>query len=135
MRGAALSRSRRRLWQACSRWSPQPCKKEHPCMLSGCGRLSLTDTLQLMHGLWQPGTQGTFEIPRLNWAMRASALSLSAQAIAAAEEEATKKKVGSAAALKQLDKLRKEAVKATSEADKISEELAAKKEEHKVCKA
>ena len=64
--------------------------------------------------------------------MRASALSLSAQAIAAAEEEAAKKKVGSAAALKQLDKLRKEAVKSTSEADKIFEELVARKQEHKV---
>ena len=62
-------------------------------------------------------------------------LSLSAQAIANAEEEAAKKKVGSAAALKQLDKLRKEAVKSTKEADKTSEELAARKEEHKVCNA
>ncbi|CAK0785709.1 hypothetical protein CVIRNUC_008920 [Coccomyxa viridis] len=53
------------------------------------------------------------------------------QAIAAAEEEAAKKKVGSAAALKQLEKLHKEAVKSTSEADKISEELVARKQEHK----
>ena len=64
--------------------------------------------------------------------IRLAALSLPAQAIAAAEEEAAKKKVGSAAALKQLEKLRKEAVKSTSEADKISEELAARKQEHKV---
>ena len=40
--------------------------------------------------------------------------------------------MGSTAALKQLDKLRKEAVKSTIEADKTTEELAAKKEEHKV---
>ena len=102
----------------------------------GHGRLSLTDTLQCMHGLMWPGAQGgVFKISGQSWATRLSLLRLFAQAIAAAEEEAAKKKVGSAAALKQLDKLRKEAVKATSEADKISEELAARKEEHKVCKA
>jgi hypothetical protein len=54
------------------------------------------------------------------------------QAISAAEEEAAKKKVGSAAALKQLEKLRKEAAKTSKEAEKVSEELLARKEEHKV---
>lgn len=54
------------------------------------------------------------------------------QAISAAEELAAKKKVGSAAALKQLEKLRKEAAKTSKEAENVSEELLARKEEHKV---
>lgn len=54
------------------------------------------------------------------------------QAISSAEEEAAKKKVGSAAALKQLDRLRKEAAKTSKEAEKTSEDLDACRNEHKV---
>ena len=55
-----------------------------------------------------------------------------AQDISAAEEEAAKKKVGGAAAVKQLEKLRKEAAKTSKDAERTAEELASRKEEHKV---
>ena len=55
-----------------------------------------------------------------------------AQDISAAEGEAAKKKVGSAAAVKQLEKLRKEAVKTSKDAERTAAELASSKEEHKV---
>ena len=54
------------------------------------------------------------------------------QAISAAEEEAAKKKVGSAAALRQLEKLRKEAARTSKEAEKTADDLASRKGEHKV---
>ncbi len=54
------------------------------------------------------------------------------QAISAAEEEAAKKKVGGAAALKQLEKLRKEAARTSKEAEKTADDLASRKGEHKV---
>ena len=55
-----------------------------------------------------------------------------AQDISTAEEEAAKKKVGSAAAMKQLEKLRKEGSKTSKEAERTADELSSKKEEHKV---
>lgn len=55
-----------------------------------------------------------------------------AQGISAAEEEAAKKRAGSAAAVKQLGKLRREAAKTSKEAERTADELASKKEEHKV---
>ena len=54
------------------------------------------------------------------------------QDISTAEEEAAKKKVGGAAAVKQLEKLRKEAAKTSKDAERTAEDLASKKEEHKV---
>ena len=57
---------------------------------------------------------------------------MSAQGISAAEEEAAKKKVGSATAVKQLEKLRKEAAKTSKDAERTADELASKKVEHKV---
>ena len=56
------------------------------------------------------------------------------QAISAAEEDAAKKKVGSAAALKQLEKLRKEAARTSKEVEKTADDLASRKREHKVRK-
>ena len=55
-----------------------------------------------------------------------------AQDISVAEAEAAKKKVGSAAAVKQLEKLRKEAAKTSKDAEQTAAELASRKEEHKV---
>lgn len=54
------------------------------------------------------------------------------QDISTAEGEAAKKKVGSAAAMKQLEKLRKEAAKTSKDAERTADELASKKEENKV---
>ena len=63
------------------------------------------------------------------WSLKGLCL---AQDISVAEGEAAKKKVGSAAAVKQLEKLRKEAAKTSKDAEQTSSELASRKEEHKV---
>jgi len=54
------------------------------------------------------------------------------QDIASAEEESAKKKVGAATAVKQLEKLKKEAARTEADAAKAETELAARKDEHKV---
>ena len=54
-----------------------------------------------------------------------------AQDIAAAEEEGARKRVGAAAAAKQLEKLRKDIVKSQADADRVEADLAVRKAEAK----